>query len=251
MDLAAGEHVELSGKADCLDAEQVNELCANINSADTICSLHISFNNLTIYNRDDSILFKANSTNIILINLHFYNGLSVAISSIGQLKDQFETVKRVKVENIVYKNTLHAVYFKTWTNNQNSYPPNSGGGGLGYVSNMLFKDLATTSLRGSAVAISQYTWFSRAPGKGNCTNLQFQIWDIMVANLHRTTKSEHVTSFQCSAVVPCTNIGVFRVDLEFVNGMKAEEYLYGNVKNPRGFVCTGAVCKGGSVTGEY
>jgi hypothetical protein len=62
-----------------------------------------------VYNGDDSISFKANSTDITLTNSHFYNGLGVAIGSIGQLKDQFETVERVKVENIVYENTLHAV----------------------------------------------------------------------------------------------------------------------------------------------
>lgn len=101
-----------------------------------------------MYNGDDSISFKANSTDITLTNSHFYNGLGVAIGSIGQLKDQFETVERVKVENIVYENTLHAVgylltsasldlpdktqvYFKTWTDDQNGYPPNGGGGGLG------------------------------------------------------------------------------------------------------------------------
>ncbi|KAL4760675.1 pectin lyase fold/virulence factor [Aspergillus foveolatus] len=223
---------------------------SNTDGADTIRSSHISFNNLTVYNGDDSISFKANSTDITLTNSHFYNGLGVAIGSIGQLKDQFETVERVKVENIVYENTLHAVYFKTWTDDQNGYPPNGGGGGLGYASDMLFKDLDTTSLRGSAVAISQCTRFSGAPGEGNCTNSQFQVRDITVANLHGTTKSERVTSFQCSAVAPCTNIGVFGVDLEFANGTKAEEYLCGNVKNPRGFVCTGPVCEGGSATGD-
>ncbi|KAL6239641.1 hypothetical protein BDW75DRAFT_227009 [Aspergillus navahoensis] len=227
-----------------------SQMCSNTDGADTIRSSHISFNNLTVYNGDDSISFKANSTDITLTNSHFYNGLGVAIGSIGQLKGQFETVERVKVENIVFENTLHAVYFKTWTDDQNGYPPNGGGGGLGYASDMLFKDLATTALRGSAVAISQCTRFPGAPGEGNCTNSQFQIRDITVANLHGTTESERVTSFQCSAVAPCTNLGMFGIELEFANGTKAEEYLCGNVKDPRGFVCTGPVCEGGSATGD-
>lgn len=107
---------------------------------------------MTVYNGDDSISFKANSTDITLTNSHFHNGLGIAIGSIGQLKDEFETVERIKVENVVYDNTLHAVrpefyshlilsrtpadryckvYFKTWTDDQNGYPPNGGGGGLG------------------------------------------------------------------------------------------------------------------------
>ncbi|KAL2854591.1 pectin lyase fold/virulence factor [Aspergillus pseudodeflectus] len=223
---------------------------SNTDGADTIRSSHLNFNNLTVYNGDDSISFKANSTDITLRNSHFYNGLGVAIGSIGQLNDQYETVERIRVENVKFENTLHAVYFKTWTDDQNGYPPNGGGGGLGYASDMLFKNLQTTDMRGSAVAISQCTRFRGAPGQGNCTNSQFQIRDITIANLKGTTESERVTSFQCSAVAPCTNIGMFGIDLEFANGTAAEEYLCGNVKDPRGFECTGEVCVGGSATGD-
>ncbi|KAL4957483.1 pectin lyase fold/virulence factor [Aspergillus filifer] len=224
---------------------------SNTDGADTIRSSHISFNNLTVYNGDDSISFKANSTDIKLTNSVFHNGLGIAIGSIGQLNDQFETVERVYAENIVFDNTLHAVYFKTWTDDQNGYPPNGGGGGLGYASNMLFKDLTATDLRGSAVAISQCTRFSGAPGDGNCTNSQFQIRDITVANLSGTTESDRVASLQCSAVAPCTNIGLLGIDLELSNGTAAESYLCGNVERPRGFNCTGGVCEGGSATGEF
>ncbi|KAL4861783.1 hypothetical protein BDV12DRAFT_190847 [Aspergillus spectabilis] len=232
---------------------------SNTDGADTIRSSHLTFNNLTVYNGDDSIsfkakstdiTFKAKSTDITLKNSHFHNGLGVAIGSIGQLNDQFEVVERIKVENIKFDNTLHAVYFKTWTDDQNGYPPNGGGGGLGYASDMVFKNLEATDMRGSAVAISQCTRFSGAPGEGNCTNSQFQIRDLSVINLHGTTKSSRVTSFQCSAVAPCTNLGLFGTDLKFANGTVAGDYLCGNVKDPRGFECTGDVCVGGSATGE-
>ncbi|KAL3471263.1 pectin lyase fold/virulence factor [Aspergillus californicus] len=241
-------HVEFDGILVNNTGNRVDS--SNTDGADTILSSHISFNNLTVYNGDDSISFKANSTDITLKNSHFYNGLGVAIGSIGQLNDQYETVERITVENVKFDNTLHAVYFKTWTDDQNGYPPNGGGGGLGYASDMLFKNLKATGMRGSAVAISQCTRFSGAPGVGNCTNSQFQIRDLTIAGLEGTTKSSRVTSFQCSAVAPCTNIGMFGVDLEFSNGTAAAEYLCGNVKDPRGFECTGDVCVGGSATGE-
>ncbi|KAL2820552.1 galacturan 1,4-alpha-galacturonidase B [Aspergillus cavernicola] len=223
---------------------------SNTDGADTIRSSHLTFNNLTVYNGDDSISFKANSTDITLKNSRFYNGLGVAIGSIGQLNDEFEVVERIKVENINYENTLHAVYFKTWTDDQNGYPPNGGGGGLGYASNMLFKNLKVSNMRGSAVAISQCTRFIGAPGTGNCTNSQFQIRDITIAGLKGTTGSSRVTSFQCSAEAPCTDLGMFGIDLEFENGTAAGEYLCGNVKHPRGFECMGEVCVGGSSTGD-
>jgi hypothetical protein len=52
---------------------------------------------------------KANSTDITITNSKFYNGLGIAMGSIGQYKDQFETIERITVENVDYVNTLHAV----------------------------------------------------------------------------------------------------------------------------------------------
>ncbi|KAE8375862.1 pectin lyase fold/virulence factor [Aspergillus bertholletiae] len=223
---------------------------SNTDGADTIRSSHIQFNNWTVYNGDDSISLKGNSTDITITNSNFYNGLGIALGSIGQYKDQFETIERLNVSNINYHNTLHAMYVKTWTADQNGYPPNGGGGGLGYISDMSFRDLKTTSLRGAAVAISQCTRFSGAPGEGNCTNSEFQIRGISVSNFSGTTKSTRVASFQCSAVAPCTDIALYGINLVLANGTAASDYLCGNVKDPKGFECTGPVCEGGSATGE-
>lgn len=84
---------------------------ANTDGADTIFSSHIKFNNWTVYNGDDSLSLKANSTDITITNSKFVNGLGIAFGSIGQLKDQYETIERVYVENIEYEDTLHAVSF--------------------------------------------------------------------------------------------------------------------------------------------
>ncbi|CAG8001118.1 unnamed protein product [Penicillium nalgiovense] len=81
----------------------------NTDGADTIRSSHITFNNWTVYNDDDSISMKANSTDITITNCKFYDGLGIAMGSIGQYKDQFETIERVTAKNIEYDNTLHAV----------------------------------------------------------------------------------------------------------------------------------------------
>lgn len=52
---------------------------------------------------------KANSTDISVTNSKFYNGLGIALGSIGQYKGAFETMERLHFENISYFNTLHAV----------------------------------------------------------------------------------------------------------------------------------------------
>lgn len=160
----------------------------NTDGADTIYSDNIHFDRWIVVNGDDSISLKANSTNILITNSTFYNGLGVAIGSIGQYKDVYETIENVTVSKIVFYKTLHGGYVKTWTGEQVGYPPNGGGGGLGreYLSlvsmkdsgissddaivarNITFEDFSFHSLRGPPFSITQCTTFSGTAG--NCSS---------------------------------------------------------------------------------
>ncbi|GAQ05909.1 alpha-L-rhamnosidase rgxB [Aspergillus lentulus] len=259
------------------DSIYVNSTTTNGNSAhntdgaDTIYSSHITFNNWTVVNGDDSISTKANSTDILITNSVFYRGLGIAIGSIGQYKDVFETIERVRAENITYYGTLHSLYFKTWTGEQVNYPPNGGGGGLGCnhplpfppflnvwaslltnavtigASDISASNLHAYNLRGAPFTISQCTTFARAPS--NCTSSKFQIWDLRIEDVTGSSKTDVVASFQCSAVKPCTDIQIRNVNLQLSNGTMADEYLCGNVEGTRGFNCTGKACEKPSSTG--
>lgn len=104
---------------------------ANTDGADTIRSSGIKFDHWEVYNGDDSLSLKANSTDISITNSVFHNGLGIALGSIGQYNGEYETIEGLNVENVHFENALHAAYVKTWTDDQNGYPPNGGGGGLG------------------------------------------------------------------------------------------------------------------------
>jgi hypothetical protein len=117
------------------------------------------------------------------------------------------------------------------------------------ASSMKVTNLTTTGLRGAALAISQCTRFSGAPGEGNCTNSEFQIKNVEIDRLTGTSESKEIASLQCSTVAPCTNITIVDSTLHLGNGTIANEYLCGNVDNPMGFNCTGPPCVGGSATG--
>ncbi|KAL1610763.1 hypothetical protein SLS60_002433 [Paraconiothyrium brasiliense] len=223
---------------------------SNTDGANTMFSSNITMKNWTVYNGDDSIAIKANSTNISILDSKFYNGLGIAIGSIGQYFGHFETIQNLRAENIQYVNTLHAFYVKTWTADQNGYPPNGGGGGIGFAEDLYLKNLTVEGLRGAAFAISQCTRFSGAPGVGNCTNSQFQIRDVGIDGMKGTSKSSRVASLQCSAEKPCTDITLENIDLKLSNGSAADSYLCGNVVDAKGWKCTGKVCEGGSATGE-
>ena len=87
-------------------------------------------------NGDDSLSTKANSTNVLIQDSVFINGNGFALGSIGQYKGVYERIENVTVERIKCFNTLYPGYIKTWTGIQQSYPPNGGGGGLGYAKNV-------------------------------------------------------------------------------------------------------------------
>ena len=124
------------------------------------------------------------------------------------------------------------------------------------ISDVTINNLQADGLRGGAFTISQCTRFKGAPGDGNCTNSGFEVRDMTLTGLTGTSRSDNVASLQCSAVKPCTSIGLFDVDLRKVDDDGAgtdapvKEYLCGNAVDVRGFECTGEACEGGSSTGE-
>ncbi len=112
-------------------------LSFNTDGADTIYADRITFDRWEVYNGDDAISPKANSTNILVKDSIFHRGSGIALGSIGQYNGVFETIENFTATGITFKGTLHAVYFKTWTGQQVGYPPNGGGGGLGCTSFLL------------------------------------------------------------------------------------------------------------------
>ncbi|KAJ5758495.1 exopolygalacturonase B [Penicillium odoratum] len=220
----------------------------NTDGANTIQSRKITFTNWLVVNGDDSISLKGNSTDITITDSIFSTGLGIAIGSIGQYKDVFETVENVLISNCTYTKTTHAVYIKTWTGDQVGYPPNGGGGGLGYASDITATDLTVVNLKGVPFTISQCTTFSSA--SGNCTNSKFQIKNMDISGISGTLSSADVASFQCSAISPCENITITDVSLRITGTTTmADDYLCGNVEGALGFNCTGEVCVGSSATG--
>ncbi|TGO66604.1 hypothetical protein BOTNAR_0058g00260 [Botryotinia narcissicola] len=208
----------------------------NTDGADTIYSDDIHFDRWTVVNGDDSISMKANSTNILITNSTFYNGLGVAIGSIGQYKGVYESIENVTATGIVFYKTLHGGYVKTWTGEQVGYPPNGGGGGLGFAKNTTFENFSFHSLRGPPFSISQCTTFSGTVG--NCSSSAFQISDLNMYNIFGSMTNP-ITSFQCSAVAPCTDITMENINVVDANKTAGVGYKCTNVVGTSGFTCTG------------
>lgn len=108
-----------------------NQPARNTDGANTMFSDSITFRRWEIDNGDDCIAFKANSTNMLVEDSILHGGNGIAVGSIGQYSGRFETVENIVVRNLTMHGSKFATRIKTWTGEQNEWPPNGGGGGLG------------------------------------------------------------------------------------------------------------------------
>lgn len=151
---------------------------------------------------------------------------------------KFETIENVTIRNVtINKNMRYGAYVKTWTGKTTGYPPNGGGGGLGYAANITFEDFRLKDSAG-IFAITQCTSYNSA--SGGCDTSEFNIRDLRLINWTGTAASDVVSDIQCSAASPCTGIVIDQVDIiDSVNGTRPANYLCDNVVDPTGFNCTG------------
>ncbi|KAK4505416.1 hypothetical protein PRZ48_003379 [Zasmidium cellare] len=217
----------------------------NTDGADTLFSNNITFNGWTVDNGDDSISCKANSTNILIQNCTFYHGNGIAMGSIGQCDNQINVFANVTARDIVFNGAAQAVYIKTWAgipSGNPPYPPNSGGGGLGYIKNLTFTNFTVNDIgQGKFAALSIQQCYQANQSIPNiCDSSKMQISDVSWSNIQGTMNNSYVAALQCSGAVPCPGISIENVDLTVVDtGKLATGYLCSNVSNPIGFTCTG------------
>ncbi|KAH7097601.1 pectin lyase fold/virulence factor [Auriculariales sp. MPI-PUGE-AT-0066] len=207
----------------------------NTDGADSLFSDRIWFDKWTVDNGDDSISIKANSTNILISNCNFHRGLGVAIGSIGQYEGVFETIENVTATDIVFNKTRYAAYFKTWTGNKVGDPPNGGGGGLGYATNLAFAnfDIGNTT---NLFTIGQCTTFSGTTG--DCNSSLFNLRNIQLTNWTGTASTSNVVELKCSKASPCSNIQTTNINVNSSqNDTVIDGYLCRNVASTVGFTC--------------
>jgi len=203
----------------------------------TIYSNNITFARWSVTNGDDSISCKANSTNILVEDCTFYNGLSMAMGSIGQYEGRYETIINVTARNIYAYNTAYAGYAKTWTGITQGYPPNGGGGGTGLMKNITFQNFTVVEAK-QLFSITQCNSYIGATG--GCDTSRFQIENLQWGDVRGTLRSNTTASLQCSGAAPCFGVNISDVHVTINDtGIPATSYLCSNVSNPIGFTCTG------------
>lgn len=209
----------------------------NTDGSDTFYSNNITFLRWSITNGDDSIAPKANSSNILIQDSIFYGGNGVAIGSIGQYLNAFEFIENLTAERIICYECQFVGYIKTWTGIQQGYPPNGGGGGIGYAKNIAFRDFVAINTRQAIAQITQCTSYIGLTG--GCDTSKFQISNITWGPGVGNTVTSYLAQLQCSAAAPCPDINlVGNFGLIGTNGTE-RQITCSNVVDPA-FPCTGS-----------
>jgi galacturan 1,4-alpha-galacturonidase len=213
----------------------------NTDGIDTIWSDNITMRRWTVDNGDDSVALKDNSTNIYLEDSLFYNGQGIAIGSIGQFKGNYSYIENFYARNITGYNTNYAAYVKTWPGIQDGYPPNGGGGGLGFARNLVIQDVTLHQARSDPIYMEQCENYEGHELQ-SCNTSLFKLEDVLWSNIAGTTVStnDYAGTFLCSgAAGGCSNITVQGFDVKkYGTDEVASIWHCENVNGEGGFTCT-------------
>ncbi|TDZ16244.1 Alpha-L-rhamnosidase rgxB [Colletotrichum orbiculare MAFF 240422] len=212
----------------------------NTDGADTMYSDNIVFRRWVVWNGDDAIAVKANSSNIFIYDSDFYHSTGIAMGSIGQFLGQYEYIENFLARNVTLHETARGCYFKTWTGEQIGYPPNGGGGGKGYARNIVLEDIKLDRVRQEPLFITQCESYSGHAGEG-CDTSNFKIEDIVWKDFSGTVNSAVSSAgfFRCSAGAGgCSNLTVenFTVKQDGQDTV-LDKWLCKNVDGDEGFEC--------------
>ncbi|KAJ6469122.1 pectin lyase fold/virulence factor [Mycena vitilis] len=176
----------------------------------------LSRTQMFLYNRDDCVAIKGNSTNVIAKNIVCRGGNGIAFGSLGQYANLTDIVENVFMENLtvqfgqlspvfslviyhsqmtriaasVQPNMGNGVYFKSWDASINGAPPTGGGAGEGQ-----FRPSWGLSEDSLIVALCR----GDLPSMYKFEDLRFENWS-------GTAVTNELVALECSPAANCTNI---------------------------------------------
>jgi len=180
----------------------------NTDGINTYRSNNISMFNWDVTCGDDCLAIKGNSTNILGKGITCRGGNGIAFGSLGQYSNFSDIVSNVHLEDVlltridpnVQPNMSNGIYFKTWTGTVNGVPPTGGGGGTGYVNNVVTKNIRLDRVN-TPLHVYQTNGGHSAdkPSSLKFSNLRFEDWS-------GTALTNKIVDIECSVAVGCSGI---------------------------------------------
>ncbi|OPB40664.1 hypothetical protein A0O28_0007440 [Trichoderma guizhouense] len=207
-----------SGKWNFVMLESQNILVDNI----TLSSTSDDFQNSWANVGDDCVSFKPGSTNIHVKNLTCYNSAGIAIGSLGQYEGVRDVVENITAEDVSLYGSRNGAYIKTYVGKRTYWPPQGGGGGNGYVRNVVFKNFHIENITASPVLIQQCTHWAGynvpacadTPPTGFFSNIS---WSNFTGYMNEKVGTKAI-SWTCSPLATCEGFSFKDIDVKSSTG---------------------------------
>ncbi|PHH80216.1 hypothetical protein CDD80_2417 [Ophiocordyceps camponoti-rufipedis] len=212
----------------------------NTDGCDTINSDRITFRRWHVSNGDDAIALKGNSTNIFIQDSEFYHGQGIAVGSMGQYLNRFDSIAGLRVRNVRLYDTAHVLYVKTWSGTSRGFPPNGGGGGKGVAEDIDVQGVRFSGMRQQPFFAWQCENYSGHAGE-DCNSSTVKIRNMHFGDVQGTVVNgvSDVGSLQCSAAAGgCEGISAGDFNVRTEDGRRLLSWHCENVRNPTGFTCS-------------
>ncbi|VFQ82684.1 unnamed protein product [Cuscuta campestris] len=171
-------------------------------------STNVKISHATIQTGDDCVSIITGSNNIRVNDVMCGPGHGISIGSLG--KSQGDFVSDVQVTNCTFLGTQNGARIKTWAADSMSST----------VSNLFFGYIAMQNVNNPIIIDQVY-----CPGQlPDCYTLgkslsRVQIKDVTFYNIWGTSASKVALALKCSALVPCQDIVLNKIDLSY-NGQE-------------------------------
>ncbi|KAI8579474.1 hypothetical protein K450DRAFT_288174 [Umbelopsis ramanniana AG] len=192
-----------------------SNVAKNTDGWDIYRSDGITITNSVIYNGDDCVSFKPNSTNIYVSNLYCNGSHGISVGSLGQYPAEYDIVENVYSYNISMNYASDGARVKVWPGNAAAMSTDlQGGGGAGYVKNITFDTFYLNSVD-YAIELTQCygqnnaSLCVQAPSKMKLTDINFN-------NFYGTTSGVRkavVATIICSVESMCSNIEASNINV--------------------------------------
>lgn len=183
-----------------LNSTSFNSSAAASNSDgwDIYRSDHITIQNSRVFNGDDCVSFKPNSTNILVRNMYCSGSHGISVGSLGQYAGETDIVENIWVENITMINAQNGARIKVFPGNPS--PTSVSGGGTGHVKNVTYVDFRVTNVDNPIIVTQCYNSNTATceayPSNLTISNIEF----IDVTGTSSGAEGQVVVSLVCSAL---------------------------------------------------
>ncbi|KAH7316894.1 exopolygalacturonase [Stachybotrys elegans] len=204
-----------------LEAKSLNGVeIANSDGWDTYRSSRVVIQDSVIFNTDDCVSFKPNSTDVVIQNLVCDGSHGISVGSLGQYVNVTDIVENLYVFNISMSNASDGARIKVWPGAYTDFQEHLvGGGGLGWVRNVTY-DTFYHHNNDRAITITQcYGQSNRTLCNEFPANLTIE--DITMRNFWGQVSSKldpQAGTLVCSASDRCGNIRVENLTVTVPSG---------------------------------